>query len=239
MCFFVENINDLQLEALKLLTSLFSRYSKHRQLVLDDILNSLIKLPAGKRTSRPYKCLNGDSIQMFSALLLQLIQCEVTTIDHFQAASISDSSSSPTADLTFEEKESFLINSFEDSATTAKKFLTMFYGKCKAKQADSDFRPIFENFIQDLLITVNKPEWPVSETILNLLGIILVSQVQSDQNDAYTRVNSLEYLGQIVSQLRKDSLEYQKSPEKVRMVLEKVRIFVLRIFFIVMDFFPL
>lgn len=69
---------------------------------------------------------------------------------------------------------------------------------------------------------MNKPEWPVSETILNLLGIILVSQVQSDQNDAYTRVNSLEYLGQIVSQLRKDSLEYQKCPDKVRMVLEKI-----------------
>jgi len=227
LCFFVENINDLQLEALKLLTSLFSRYSKHRQLVLDDILNSLIKLPAGKRTSRPYKCLNGDSIQMFSALVLQLIQCEVTTIDHFQA-SVADIATTIT-DLTFEEKESFLINAFEDSATTAKKFLSIFYGKCKTKQADSDFRPIFENFIQDLLITVNKPEWPVSETILNLLGIILVSQVQSDQNDAYTRVNSLEYLGQIVSQLRKDSLEYQKYPDKVLMVLSKVIIIFLMV----------
>ena len=52
--------------------------------------------------------------------------------------------------------------------------------------------------------------------------MILVNQIQSDQNDAYTRVNSLEYLGQIVSQLRKDSLEYQKYPEKVKQVLDKV-----------------
>lgn len=35
-------------------------------------------------------------------------------------------------------------------------------------------------------------------------------------------MNSLEYLGQIVSQLRKDSLEYQKNPEKVKKVLEKI-----------------
>lgn len=166
MCFFVENINDLQLESLKILTNIFSRYSKHRQLVLDDILNSLVKLHPNKRNSRLYKCLNGDSIQMFSALLLQLIQCEVTTIDNFQHELRDEKNE----ELTFEEKETFLINSFEDSSQTAKKFLSMFFTKCKAKQADSDFRPIFENFIQDLLITVNKPEWPVSETILNLLG---------------------------------------------------------------------
>ncbi len=124
--------------------------------------------------------------------------------------------------MKLEEKESFLINTYEDSSQTAKKFLSIFFSKCKTKQADSDFRPILENFIQDLLITVNKPEWPVSEIILNLLGMILVSQIQSEQNDVSSRVNSLEYLGQIVSQLRKDSLEYQKYPEKVSQVLNKI-----------------
>lgn len=217
MCFFVENINDLQLETLKILTNLFTRYEKHRQLVLDDILSSLVKLHSTKRNIRTYKCFNGDSIQMFSALLLQLIQCEVNTIDIMQlevATSLDE--------ITFEQKESHLINSYENSCQTAKKFLSVFFSKCKTKQADSDFRPIFENFIQDLLITVNKPEWPVSEIILNLLGIILVNQIQNDQNDVGSRVNSLEYLGQIVSQLRKDSLEYQNNPERIKNALDKI-----------------
>lgn len=100
----------------------------------------------------------------------------------------------------------------------------MFFAKCKTKQADFDFRPIFENFIQDLLVTVNKPEWPVSEIILNLLGIILVNQIQNDQNDVSSRVNSLEYLGQIVSHLRKDSLDYQKNADKIIRVLKKINI---------------
>ena len=242
MCFFVENINDLQLETLKILTNLFTRYSKHRQLVFDDILSSLIKLHPTKRNSRCYKCFNGDSIQMFSALLLQLIQCEVNTIDYFQSSNNNDMLASyingnsgveamdqnqavgtgQKNEVTFEEKESYIINSYDNSCQTAKKFLSVFFAKCKTKQADSDFRPIFENFIQDLLTTVNKPEWPVSETILNLLGIILVNQIQNDQNDVGSRVNSLEYLGQIVSQLRKDSLEYQKYPEKVKQVIDKI-----------------
>ena len=231
MCFFVENINDLQLEALKILTNIFTRYPKHRQLVLDDILASLVKLHPNKRNSRSYKCFNGDSIQMFSALLLQLIQCEVTIIDHLSLEKIDSNilmnnleleAANQKQEFTFEEKESFLMNTYEDSSQTAKKFLSIFFSKCKTKQADSDFRPILENFIQDLLITVNKPEWPVSEIILNLLGMILVSQIQSEQNDVSSRVNSLEYLGQIVSQLRKDSLEYQKYPEKVSQVLNKI-----------------
>ena len=208
MCFFVENINELQLEALKVLTGIFTKYSKHRQLVLDDILGSLIKLNSGKRHAKLYKCHNGDSIQMFTALVLQLIQCEVSPIQQ--------------NDALFDLKESHLITAYEDASQTAKKFLSLFFSKCKTKQADSDLRPIFENFIQDLLVTVNKPEWPVSEIILNLLGIILVTQIQSESSDVGSRVNSLEYLGQIVSQLRKDSLEYQKNPEKVLQVLGKL-----------------
>ena len=232
MCFFVENINDLQLEALKILTNIFTRYSKHRQLVFDDILSSLVKLHPTKRSARSYKCFNGDSIQMFSALLLQLLQCEVNTIDSIESSSnpallpasmdTNGDNLNPKTELTFEEKETYIINTYDESTETAKKFLSVFFSKCKTKQADCDFRPIFENFIQDLLTTVNKPEWPVSEIILNLLGIILVSQIQNEQNDVSSRVNSLEYLGQIVAQLRKDSLEYQKYPEKVSQVLEKV-----------------
>lgn len=210
MCFFVENINDLQLESLKIITNLFTRYQKHRQLVLDDILSSLIKLHSTKRSSRSYKCFNGDSIQMFSALILQLIQSEVSI--------------SCNEEVSFEEKETFLLTSYEQSTETAKKFLTIFFSKCKVKQADFDFRPIFENFIQDLLITVNKPEWPVSEVLLNLLGLILVSQIQNEQSDVQSRVNSLEYLGQIVSQLRKDSLEYQKNPIKIEKVVERFKV---------------
>lgn len=70
---------------------------------------------------------------------------------------------------------------------------------------------------------MNKPEWPIAEIILNLLGMILVNQIQNEQSDVSSRVNSLEYLGQIVSQLRKDSLEYQKCPERILNVVEKLK----------------
>lgn len=46
--------------------------------------------------------------------------------------------------------------------------------RCGSKQGEEDYRPLFENFVQDLLSTVNKPEWPAAELLLSLLGRLLV-----------------------------------------------------------------
>ena len=47
--------------------------------------------------------------------------------------------------------------------------------RCGSGKDEDDFRPLFENFVQDLLTTLNLPEWPASEVLLTLLGILLVS----------------------------------------------------------------
>lgn len=49
--------------------------------------------------------------------------------------------------------------------------------RCGSKQGEEDYRPLFENFVHDLLSSVNKPEWPVAELLLSLLGRLLVSSI--------------------------------------------------------------
>jgi len=46
--------------------------------------------------------------------------------------------------------------------------------RCTSK-GEEDYRPLFENFVYDLLSTVNKPDWPAAELILSLLGNLLVT----------------------------------------------------------------
>lgn len=53
--FFVENVNILQLESLKVARTVFRNYVKHRDLILDDILASLARLPSNKRNLRNYR----------------------------------------------------------------------------------------------------------------------------------------------------------------------------------------
>ena len=54
----------------------------------------------------------------------------------------------------------------------------LFPFRCGSKQAEEDYRPLFENFVQDLLSTVNRPEWPAAELLLSLLGRLLVSMTE-------------------------------------------------------------
>jgi len=67
-----------------------------------------------------------------------------------------------------------ILSSLELATQISSMFLTIFLEKISSRKEEIDFRPLFENFIQDLLSTVNKPEWPAAETILSILGKLLV-----------------------------------------------------------------
>ncbi|XP_037633013.1 nipped-B-like protein A isoform X2 [Sebastes umbrosus] len=216
--FFVENVSELQLCAIKLVTAVFSRYEKHRQLILEEIFTSLARLPTSKRSLRNFRLNSSDQdgeplyIQMVTALVLQLIQCVV----HL-----------PNDRDMFDEYESkvdqdvLITNSYETAMRTAQNFLSVFLKKCGSKQGEEDYRPLFENFVQDLLSTVNKPEWPAAELLLSLLGRLLVHQFSNKQTEMALRVASLDYLGTVAARLRKDAVTSKMDQRSIDRILKK------------------
>ncbi|XP_041792743.1 nipped-B-like protein A isoform X2 [Chelmon rostratus] len=215
--FFVENVSELQLCAIKLVTAVFSRYEKHRQLILEEIFTSLARLPTSKRSLRNFRLNSSDNdgepmyIQMVTALVLQLIQCVV----HL-----------PNDKDTFEEcdkvdQDVLITNSYETAMRTAQNFLSVFLKKCGSKQGEEDYRPLFENFVQDLLSTVNKPEWPAAELLLSLLGRLLVHQFSNKQTEMALRVASLDYLGTVAARLRKDAVTSKMDQRSIDRILQQ------------------
>ncbi|XP_054466495.1 nipped-B-like protein A isoform X1 [Anoplopoma fimbria] len=216
--FFVENVSELQLCAIKLVTAVFSRYEKHRQLILEEIFTSLARLPTSKRSLRNFRLNSSDQdgeplyIQMVTALVLQLIQCVV----HL-----------PNDKDMFDEYESkvdqdvLITNSYETAMRTAQNFLSVFLKKCGSKQGEEDYRPLFENFVQDLLSTVNKPEWPAAELLLSLLGRLLVHQFSNKQTEMALRVASLDYLGTVAARLRKDAVTSKMDQRSIDRILKE------------------
>ena len=67
------------------LFQIFTKYEKHRRLLLDDILASIARLPSSKRSLRSYRLNSEEHIQMLTALVLQLIQCVVVLPERFQS----------------------------------------------------------------------------------------------------------------------------------------------------------
>ncbi|XP_015314581.1 nipped-B-like protein isoform X4 [Bos indicus x Bos taurus] len=220
--FFVENVSELQLCAIKLVTAVFSRYEKHRQLILEEIFTSLARLPTSKRSLRNFRLNSSDMdgepmyIQMVTALVLQLIQC-VVHLPSSEKDSNSEEDSNKKVD-----QDVIITNSYETAMRTAQNFLSIFLKKCGSKQGEEDYRPLFENFVQDLLSTVNKPEWPAAELLLSLLGRLLVHQFSNKSTEMALRVASLDYLGTVAARLRKDAVTSKMDQGSIERILKQV-----------------
>uniref|UniRef100_A0A3Q3KR17 Nipped-B protein n=1 Tax=Mastacembelus armatus TaxID=205130 RepID=A0A3Q3KR17_9TELE len=216
--FFVENVSELQLCAIKLVTAVFSRYEKHRQLILEEIFTSLARLPTSKRSLRNFRLNSSDQdgeplyIQMVTALVLQLIQCVVHLPNDKESFEEND---------TKVDQDVLITNSYETAMRTAQNFLSVFLKKCGSKQGEEDYRPLFENFVQDLLSTVNKPEWPAAELLLSLLGRLLVHQFSNKQTEMALRVASLDYLGTVAARLRKDAVTSKMDQRSIDRILQE------------------
>lgn len=92
-----------------------------------------------------------------------------------------------------------------------------------SKSEEIDYRPLFENFIQDLLTTVNKPEWPVSELMLSVLGKLLVANFVNKGVEMSLRVASLDYLGVVAARLRKDSVTSHLRLSTIDTIIKDIR----------------
>ncbi|XP_034471957.1 nipped-B protein [Drosophila innubila] len=219
--FFVDNIETLQFVCLELVTTIFrkERYDKIRNSILGDILSSIDRLPSSKKNLRPYKLTNnGGNIQMVTALVLQLIQCATILTDSLadigranakvQAIhDLDDDLPSGASQIIKPNQDILVLKKYDVAVSIGGNFLTTFLNKCKSRNNETDFRPLFENFIHDLLATVNKPEWPASELLLSLLGTMLVRYVSDKSIEQSIRLVSLDYLGIVAARLRKDTVE--------------------------------
>ncbi|XP_026745649.1 nipped-B-like protein [Trichoplusia ni] len=204
--FFVENVSELQLSALKLVTTIFTKYEQHRRLLLEDILASIARIPSSKHNLRSFQLSSNQQIQMLTALVLQLVQCVVTLPETLCKSQDKDKDPEASDSKKGVDKDLMIISKYEAAISVGGTFLTSFLNKCRSRNEEIDFRPLFENFVHDLLTTVNKPEWPATELLLSLLGTMLVKYMSDKSMEMSVRVASLEYLGLVAARLRRDSV---------------------------------
>ncbi|XP_052842596.1 nipped-B protein isoform X3 [Drosophila gunungcola] len=236
--FFVDNIETLQFVCLELVTTIFrkERYDKIRNSILGDILTSIDRLPSSKKNLRPYKLTNnGGTIQMVTALVLQLIQCATILPDSLcdtgklctkTQLNVADDENLPSgATKTVQpDQDIIVLQKYDVAISIGGNFLTTFLNKCKSRSNEIDFRPLFENFIHDLLATVNRPEWPASELLLSLLGTMLVRYVSDKGIEQSIRLVSLDYLGIVAARLRKDTVESRCKVNIIDSMIKSIKV---------------
>lgn len=198
--FFVENVPEVQMQAIKLLPIIFAKCPALRRTLLLDLLNMLHKLPLTRNIRNSYRLSANESIGNFTVLILQLIQSAVQLPPR---KTVHHKNDYRREKIIRESDDKIVIDSFDEAKKLAAFFLGGFLGKCTAK-AEDDYRRLFEQFLQDILVALYRPMWPVAEMVLTVLGNLLVMHYRSKAFDLSLRVASLDYLGIITARLRKD-----------------------------------
>ncbi|PNJ67036.1 NIPBL isoform 4 [Pongo abelii] len=190
---------------------------------IEDVIERVIQYTKFHLQNTLYPQLNSSDmdgepmyIQMVTALVLQLIQCVVHLPSSEKDTNAEEDSNKKI------DQDVVITNSYETAMRTAQNFLSIFLKKCGSKQGEEDYRPLFENFVQDLLSTVNKPEWPAAELLLSLLGRLLVHQFSNKSTEMALRVASLDYLGTVAARLRKDAVTSKMDQGSIERILKQV-----------------
>ncbi|KEF53122.1 uncharacterized protein A1O9_11030 [Exophiala aquamarina CBS 119918] len=207
-------------QAMAALAKLYAAFPSERNAILDEILTSLDKLPSNSRSARQYKLGNGKSIQLVSALFMQLVQTPAMSISKKQSLKKSryqskrtdgsDSSDNDSASDS-EADEDLMTNNhddplsklgslaeslFDDAFRSAQHIVGWMVDKASkvTKTGDSPYRNILDLFVEDLTIVLPSTDWPASELLLTVLAVRMISLAKNDRA-ASTKNMALESLG--------------------------------------------
>ncbi|KAF8158512.1 hypothetical protein B0H34DRAFT_797892 [Crassisporium funariophilum] len=230
-------MRGLRLDALSLIRSIFANHEDQRSWIIEEILASLIKLSDTKQKAGQFRLRDGRSIRTVSALLMQLVQTsahdvrlEAKRIEKIRQnkfalrrqESFTESQQAPPEPFLDEtdQEEIRLYGSGLESATKAAKTIIMFLtqrsgkGKATKNSNEAEYRAIFDNLVDDLLVVLFWPEWPAASLILSIASKFMVSSLddvktssQTDSNAAKTM--ALDHLGVIAAKIRSSILKVQ------------------------------
>ena len=202
----------LQVAAIGLLTAICRRYPQHRSILVEDIFPLLLQLPTGKRHLRRFvlasapggnptlgsdtgrrpaarRLFAGDqseSIQAITVLILSMIQSCVVRPQYAVVSATGQRAAHV---------------EFQSGTAQSQAFCDMFVAhllqRCSKKGEEggaSEYRPILNNLVDDLLAVQLVPEFPASEmllqTICRYLGNDLMKASSSGGSKSKTDVES-------------------------------------------------
>ncbi|VDK66330.1 unnamed protein product [Anisakis simplex] len=138
--FFVDNTGELQLQAIKLLSAICARYEEFRTTIIQDLLNSLHRLPSTKNAKNSYRMSAEEWVGNLTVLVMQLVQSVVkiprrrrseesqhgTEREGGNGDEINSNSNS------INNPDTVVKESFRQAQSMAKMFLSGFLGKSKS-----------------------------------------------------------------------------------------------------------
>jgi cohesin loading factor subunit SCC2 len=203
--------------AMDVLAKIFSRYPAQRPFILDEILVSLEKLPSTRQSARQFKLADGKSIQLLTALVMQLVQTTALDTpssktrkakrtlsagddDEESQENEEDSDEDDDEDQTDASLERLAtkVNRLYDNAVRSAQYIVKFIvqrAMTSTKTGDQPFRNILDIFTEDLIGVLGSTDWPAAELLLRIMASHMVGIADLDKSPATAKSMALELLG--------------------------------------------
>lgn len=203
--------------AMDILAKIFSKYPAQRPFILDEILVSLEKLPSTRQSARQFKLADGKSIQLLTALVMQLVQTTALDTPSPRSArskrkiakSEDEDDESVEDDQAIDDDEddqsdvslarlAAKVNRLYDNALRSAQYIIKFIvqrAMTSTKTGDQPYRNILDLFTEDLIGVLGSTDWPAAELLLRIMASHMVSIADLDKSPATAKSMALELLG--------------------------------------------
>lgn len=210
--FLLQNTAEMQFVSIEILCHIFEEYHPHRMSILEELLNSLTKIPTKKSHRK-------DSV---------LTQMLVRLTNAFYSPEIDTGKSGQSA----QHSRDSLNKQYSSAFTVITGFLSSFFRKCYQNTSNNevDYKLIFESLLNDLLESMHSPLSTSTIMIVRLINSMLITYLLPNQSGKATpsltaRNLAIEYISIICSkfaQLLAERDETTKELEKTLSTIEEV-----------------
>jgi cohesin loading factor subunit SCC2 len=220
---------NMRRSSMDLVAKIFTKYTGQREYIIDQILQSLEKLPPTKQNARQFALIDAKPIQLVSALLMRLVQTSAMAGADFKAfdddasADEDESATEESDDDSSDEdgprqkkgrKSKKMPNAKQrdDLASTAKELYnaaqlnaTEIVGTLlrralsTTKSSDEPFRKLLDIFTEDFINVLTSSDWPSGELLLRKLVGQMFGIAENPKSPAPSKSLALELLGTIGS----------------------------------------
>jgi cohesin loading factor subunit SCC2 len=214
--FGIQRVEMFRLAAMDILEKIFGRYPEQRSnIIFEQILANLEKLPINRATARQFKLIDGGkNIQLVSALIIRLVQISgtyqskknkrgvVTDGDgetQLEGRTVDDDNDNDdrSPDETVTKLHHICTPLLDDSLRTSNSIVNYLVQKAMntTKTGDQPYRHLLDIFTEDFLAVLGSPEWPASELLLRSLARSMCSIIDGEKQAVNSKTMALDMLG--------------------------------------------
>ncbi|KAI5785189.1 sister chromatid cohesion C-terminus-domain-containing protein [Pyronema domesticum] len=212
--FGIQRVEVFRMTAMDIIAKIFARYPDQRSnIIFEQILTNLEKLPVNRATARQFKLLEGGkNIQLISALIMRLVQTAGTYQPKKRKRGITQDENGEIQFEANDDERGYETRNpeetvttlhhlssplMEDAQKTANSIVNYLVQKAMntTKTGDQPYRHLLDIFTEDFLVVLGYPEWPAAELLLRSLLLSMCTIIDGEKQPVTAKTMALDLLG--------------------------------------------